>query len=187
MLVFLMITFTLAYSKVETSDLQASRLIGESTKNPLSAHKNIRNSISGLFCISVGVFFFASPLIKLKHVIDTKNTSCLPFPIILASFFVTLQWWIYGYLIKDSFIQVSWQSSNFSWRKNCKGISSISGSQFPRLHFVGNSTRTVCYVSIEGWRQIQTTHDRRRFDILNDFWEISLNSFITTTKKRQKI
>lgn len=32
MLVFLMIAFTLAYSKVEPNDLQASRLIGESSK-----------------------------------------------------------------------------------------------------------------------------------------------------------
>lgn len=36
----------------------------------------------------------------------TKNTEVLPRPIIIASFFVTLQWFIYGYLINDSFIQV---------------------------------------------------------------------------------
>ena len=61
---------------------------------------------AGLLCCSVGVFFFASPLIKLRHVIMTKNTEVLPFPIILTSFFVTLQWFIYGYLLGDSFIQI---------------------------------------------------------------------------------
>jgi len=87
LLVLLMITFSFVYSKFEPDDLQASRLIG-------------------LLCCSVGVFFFASPLIKLKHVIVSKNTEVLPRPIIIASFFVTLQWFIYGYLIDDSFIQI---------------------------------------------------------------------------------
>lgn len=60
----------------------------------------------GLVCCCVGVLFFASPLTKLAHVIHTKNTESLPFPIIIASFFVSLQWFIYGLLIEDKFIQV---------------------------------------------------------------------------------
>ncbi|XP_070502733.1 sugar transporter SWEET1-like [Chironomus tepperi] len=86
-LVLLMITFSIVYSRVELDNVKASKLIG-------------------LLCCSVGVFFFASPLIKLRHVILTKNTEVLPFPIILTSFFVTLQWYIYGYLLGDSFIQI---------------------------------------------------------------------------------
>lgn len=109
MLVLLMITFAIGYSWVEPDDQQASQLIGElayqSYLNCLIHHND--PIPLGLMCCSVGVFFFASPLIKLKHVIATRNTECLPFPIILASFFVTLQWFIYGYLISDSFIQVS--------------------------------------------------------------------------------
>lgn len=107
MLVILMITFALAYSKIEPNDLQASRLIGELPQLSLSIPNHNKKYFSGLLCCSVGVFFFASPLIKLKYVIETKNTSCLPFPIILASFFVTLQWFVYGLMISDSFIQVS--------------------------------------------------------------------------------
>jgi uncharacterized protein with PQ loop repeat len=72
----------------------------------------------GILCCSVGVFFFASPLIKLKHVIQTRNSSSLPFPIIVASFFVTLQWFIYGYIIGDSFIQVRENSHNFHMNLN---------------------------------------------------------------------
>uniref|UniRef100_A0A1Q3G2F9 Sugar transporter SWEET n=1 Tax=Culex tarsalis TaxID=7177 RepID=A0A1Q3G2F9_CULTA len=63
-------------------------------------------NVSGLVCCCVGVLFFASPLTKLAHVINTKNTESLPFPIIIASFFVSLQWFIYGLLIEDRFIQV---------------------------------------------------------------------------------
>ncbi|KAG5670888.1 hypothetical protein PVAND_001120 [Polypedilum vanderplanki] len=87
LLIMTMITFTIIYSKIEPNDIQASKLVG-------------------LICCSVGVFFFASPLIKLRHVILTKNTDCLPFPIILANFFVTLQWYVYGWLIDDNFIQI---------------------------------------------------------------------------------
>ncbi|XP_058460473.1 sugar transporter SWEET1 isoform X2 [Malaya genurostris] len=62
--------------------------------------------VIGLVCCCVGVLFFASPLTKLAHVIRTKNTESLPFPIIVASFFVSLQWFIYGLLIDDRFIQI---------------------------------------------------------------------------------
>lgn len=60
----------------------------------------------GLICCGVGVLFFASPLTVLAQVIRTKNTESLPFPIIVSSFFVSLQWFVYGMLIEDSFIQV---------------------------------------------------------------------------------
>ncbi|XP_038121440.1 sugar transporter SWEET1 isoform X1 [Culex quinquefasciatus] len=63
-------------------------------------------NVSGLVCCCVGVLFFASPFTKLAHVIHTKNTESLPFPIIIASFIVSLQWFIYGLLIGDKFIQV---------------------------------------------------------------------------------
>lgn len=62
--------------------------------------------VIGLICCCVGVLFFASPLTVLAQVIRTKNTESLPFPIIIASFFVSLQWFVYGMLIEDSFIQV---------------------------------------------------------------------------------
>ncbi|XP_055537996.1 sugar transporter SWEET1 [Wyeomyia smithii] len=62
--------------------------------------------VIGFVCCCVGVLFFASPLTKLAHVIRSKNTESLPFPIIVASFFVSLQWFIYGLLIEDGFIQI---------------------------------------------------------------------------------
>lgn len=105
-LVLTMIVFTIVNSRLEIDDVKASKLIGEQTPKIAYLNDLCVFKFSGLLCCSVGVFFFASPLIKLRHVILTRNTECLPFPIILASFFVTLQWFIYGQLIDDSFIQI---------------------------------------------------------------------------------
>uniref|UniRef100_A0A182QKK1 Sugar transporter SWEET n=1 Tax=Anopheles farauti TaxID=69004 RepID=A0A182QKK1_9DIPT len=69
-----------------------------------SSEKSIR--VIGLLCCCLAVLFFASPLTKLAHVIRTQNTDSLPFPIIVASFFVCLLWTAYGVLISDRFIQI---------------------------------------------------------------------------------
>lgn len=62
--------------------------------------------ITGIMCCIVTVCFFAAPLTSLVHVIRVKNSESLPLPLIATSFFVSLQWLIYGVLISDSFIQV---------------------------------------------------------------------------------
>lgn len=63
-------------------------------------------SLLGIICCTVTVLFFAAPLTMLLHVIRVKNSDSLPFPMILTSFFVCLQWFIYGVIIQDTFIQV---------------------------------------------------------------------------------
>ncbi|XP_019870119.1 sugar transporter SWEET1 [Aethina tumida] len=60
----------------------------------------------GVICTAVTILFFAAPLSSLLHVIKVKNTESLPYPIILASFVVCLQWLVYGYLLEDMFIQI---------------------------------------------------------------------------------
>ncbi|CAH0554594.1 unnamed protein product [Brassicogethes aeneus] len=60
----------------------------------------------GLICTGVTILFFAAPLSSLMHVIRVKNTESLPYPIILASFVVCIQWLLYGYLLEDMFIQI---------------------------------------------------------------------------------
>ncbi|EDW02266.1 sugar transporter SWEET1 [Drosophila grimshawi] len=62
--------------------------------------------ITGIVCCIVTVCFFAAPLTSLVHVIRAKNSESLPLPLIATSFFVSLQWLIYGILISDSFIQI---------------------------------------------------------------------------------
>lgn len=63
---------------------------------------------SGFICCAVTVLFFAAPLTMLFHVIKVKNSESLPFPLIASTFFVSLQWLIYGVLIDDAFVQVNW-------------------------------------------------------------------------------
>ncbi|CAL7942300.1 unnamed protein product [Xylocopa violacea] len=60
----------------------------------------------GFLSCTVTVLFFASPLMMLAHVVKVKSTESLPFPIIMASLIVSCQWFTYGYLLDDHFIQI---------------------------------------------------------------------------------
>ena len=60
----------------------------------------------GLVCCGMSILFYASPLVNLVHVIRTRSTSTLPFPIILGNVFNTGLWWLYGVIIKDTFVKV---------------------------------------------------------------------------------
>ncbi|XP_050447787.1 sugar transporter SWEET1 [Cataglyphis hispanica] len=60
----------------------------------------------GFLSCSLTVLFFASPLISLVHVIRVKSTESLPFPVIMASMIVSCQWFAYGCLLGDQFIQI---------------------------------------------------------------------------------
>ncbi|XP_058797305.1 sugar transporter SWEET1-like isoform X2 [Phymastichus coffea] len=59
----------------------------------------------GLLSCTLTILFFASPLTLLAHVIRVKSTESLPFPVIMSSFVTSCQWFLYGYLINDLFIQ----------------------------------------------------------------------------------
>ncbi|XP_011633058.1 sugar transporter SWEET1, partial [Pogonomyrmex barbatus] len=60
----------------------------------------------GFLSCSLTILFFASPLISLAHVIRMKTTESLPFPVIMASTIVSCQWFAYGCLLNDQFIQI---------------------------------------------------------------------------------
>lgn len=62
--------------------------------------------IMGLVCCIITVCFFAAPLTMLIHVIRVKNSESLPFPLIVMTFLVSVQWVIYGVIISDTFIQI---------------------------------------------------------------------------------
>ncbi|KAI4460535.1 rag1-activating protein 1 [Holotrichia oblita] len=65
----------------------------------------VRKRIGTLCCV-ITVIFFAAPLTTVIHVLKTKSTDSLPFPIILTGFIVTSQWYAYGVLLNDEFIQI---------------------------------------------------------------------------------
>lgn len=60
----------------------------------------------GITCCIVTILFFGAPLASLMHVIKVKSSESLPFPIILSTFIVSLQWFLYGIIINDKFVQV---------------------------------------------------------------------------------
>lgn len=98
------------YTLFETDDEKSIRVIGKQNHRPFGRKILTFHLLSmpalGLLCCCLAVLFFASPLTMLAHVIRTQNTDSLPFPIIVASFFVCLLWTAYGVLIGDRFIQV---------------------------------------------------------------------------------
>lgn len=60
----------------------------------------------GIACCLMGVIFFGSPLVSMGKVIRLKSTECMSFYLSFVTFLVSLEWWIYGWLINDYFIQV---------------------------------------------------------------------------------
>ncbi|XP_076652503.1 sugar transporter SWEET1 [Halictus rubicundus] len=68
--------------------------------------KSLAAKYVGFLSCTVTVLFFASPLMMMAHVIRMKNTESLPFPIIMASLVVSSQWFAYGCLLDDRFIQI---------------------------------------------------------------------------------
>lgn len=60
----------------------------------------------GYLCCTITVLFFAAPLSMLLQVFRYKSTEMLPFPLILTSFLVSIQWFIVGLLINDLFLQL---------------------------------------------------------------------------------
>ncbi|XP_063990173.1 sugar transporter SWEET1 [Diachasmimorpha longicaudata] len=60
----------------------------------------------GLLSCSLTILFFASPLTMLVHVIREKNADTLPFPVIAASLVVSCQWFVYGTLLQDPFMEI---------------------------------------------------------------------------------
>ncbi|XP_034950130.1 sugar transporter SWEET1-like [Chelonus insularis] len=60
----------------------------------------------GFLSCSLTILFFASPLTMLAHVIKQKSADSLPFPVIISSLVVSCQWFAYGSLLEDPFIQI---------------------------------------------------------------------------------
>ncbi|XP_011684120.1 sugar transporter SWEET1 isoform X2 [Strongylocentrotus purpuratus] len=60
----------------------------------------------GLASSFATVLMYAAPLSVVAQIIRTKSTEALPFPLSFVGLLVSLQWFIYGRLVQDSFIQI---------------------------------------------------------------------------------
>ncbi|XP_049866659.1 sugar transporter SWEET1 [Pectinophora gossypiella] len=62
-------------------------------------------TVLGILASFFTLVTISAPMSKLIHVIKTRSTECLPFPLILMSFLVSSLWTLYGYIIQDYFLQ----------------------------------------------------------------------------------
>lgn len=60
----------------------------------------------GLAASLATVLMYGAPLSVVAQVIRTKSTEALPFPLSFVGFLVSVQWFLYGRLVHDSFIQI---------------------------------------------------------------------------------
>ncbi|CAF0952916.1 unnamed protein product [Didymodactylos carnosus] len=61
---------------------------------------------TGIICCVCTVIMFGSPLASLKEVVQKQSTDSLSFPLCFANFVVATEWFLYGLLIDDRFVQV---------------------------------------------------------------------------------
>ena len=61
--------------------------------------------ICGIVATAFCIGFFASPLATLALVIRSRSTATLPFYMIIANFIGTAQWFLYGIILEDYFIE----------------------------------------------------------------------------------
>ncbi|XP_057336571.1 sugar transporter SWEET1 [Microplitis mediator] len=69
-------------------------------------NKQLATRQIGFLSCGFTILFFASPLTMLAHVIKHKSADSLPFPVIISSLVVSCQWFAYGCLKDDPFIQM---------------------------------------------------------------------------------
>merc|ERR550519_2694426 len=60
----------------------------------------------GLLGASLSVAYCSAPLASVSHVFKTRSTEVLPYYLIVATVLVTLQWSLYGMIIKDNFVKI---------------------------------------------------------------------------------
>lgn len=63
-------------------------------------------NLCGLLACVSSLVFTAAPLVLVADVIKSKSSEKLPFLLIISSFFVSISWFFYGFILKDAFIQV---------------------------------------------------------------------------------
>ncbi|WVY90430.1 hypothetical protein V8G54_035944 [Vigna mungo] len=63
-----------------------------------------RKLLVGSISLGVSIALYASPLVAMKKVIETKSVEFMPLPLSLSSLLVSLLWMTYGLLIRDIFV-----------------------------------------------------------------------------------
>ncbi|XP_062570256.1 sugar transporter SWEET1-like [Saccostrea cucullata] len=60
----------------------------------------------GKMCVIMTVVSYAAPLASLFDVFRSRSTDVMSFPLVLAYFIVSIEWFIYGSLLEDQYVQM---------------------------------------------------------------------------------
>uniref|UniRef100_A0A0K0G130 Sugar transporter SWEET1 n=1 Tax=Strongyloides venezuelensis TaxID=75913 RepID=A0A0K0G130_STRVS len=60
----------------------------------------------GTVCVIFNVLTNSAPFVDLHTVVKNKSTESMPFPIILAAWAGSVQWYFYGFLLNDIYLQI---------------------------------------------------------------------------------
>ncbi|XP_022306568.1 sugar transporter SWEET1-like [Crassostrea virginica] len=60
----------------------------------------------GKMCVIMTIVSYAAPLASLFDVFRQRSTDCMSFPLVLAYFIVSIEWFIYGSLLRDQYVQM---------------------------------------------------------------------------------
>ncbi|XP_061360130.1 bidirectional sugar transporter SWEET3-like [Gastrolobium bilobum] len=63
-----------------------------------------RKLLVGSIGLGVSITMYASPLVVMKKVIQTKSVEFMPLPLSVCSFLASILWMLYGLLIRDIFV-----------------------------------------------------------------------------------
>ncbi|XP_061185682.1 sugar transporter SWEET1-like [Saccostrea echinata] len=60
----------------------------------------------GKMCVIMTIVSYAAPLASLFDVFRMRSTEVMSFPLVLAYFIVSIEWFIYGSLLQDQYVQM---------------------------------------------------------------------------------
>ncbi|CAH2327534.1 sugar transporter SWEET1 [Pelobates cultripes] len=66
----------------------------------------VRLNQLGMFCSIFTITMYLSPMADLAHIIRTKSTKCLSFPLTVATFLASSSWVLYGWVLGDLYIMI---------------------------------------------------------------------------------
>ncbi|XP_063295085.1 sugar transporter SWEET1 [Pelobates fuscus] len=66
----------------------------------------VRLNQLGMFCSIFTITMYLSPMADLAHIIRTKSTKCLSFPLTVATFLASSSWVLYGWVLSDLYIMI---------------------------------------------------------------------------------
>ncbi|KAK4483298.1 hypothetical protein RD792_010483 [Penstemon davidsonii] len=108
--IFIFLLFAPPNLKVRTGALagilNVGLLVGTILVTRLALERDAQIKTIGIFCVSITIISFASPLAAMRTVVKTRSVEYMPFFLSFFYFLVALMWAIYAVLVRDIFIGI---------------------------------------------------------------------------------